>query len=263
MRGRRHVRLDRSPSRTAWWCAARSRGMPIAVALFASAAFRRRRRPRSTRRIRRAHARVAVILEHRDPVAVDSRCSPRPISNDVLAEMADCGPDTCRDAEMLIADRDGKLSEAYPHLGAVRVEAPSPRRRVRATLARRRPRIPDAPASRVALPETASRASRARRSSPGIDGPIAMRLSGRSSSILTRPQIQRSASIPANRINSPASRLALEEPSGTVVGVVDVDAHDLPDELRRRRRRDPAQRPRRRAASQRQRHCDQCTTARP
>jgi hypothetical protein len=42
---------------------------------------------------------------------------------------------------MLIADHDGDLTEAFPHLGAVRVEAPSPRRRVRATLARRRPRI--------------------------------------------------------------------------------------------------------------------------
>jgi Family of unknown function (DUF6101) len=112
------------------------RGMPIAVALPVSAflGVAVRLYPQD----QTGAARVAVILEHRDP-ALSIPLFSATDSNDVLAEWQLWARTFAM--PMLIVDRDGKLSEAYPHLGAVRVEAPSPRRRVRATLARRRPRI--------------------------------------------------------------------------------------------------------------------------
>jgi hypothetical protein len=112
------------------------RGMPIAVSLPVSAFL-----GVAIRLYPQDHtgtARVAVSLEHRDP-ALSIPLFSAPDSNDVLAEWQLWARTFAM--PMLIADRDGKLTEAFPHLGAVRVEAPSPRRRVRATLARRRPRI--------------------------------------------------------------------------------------------------------------------------
>jgi hypothetical protein len=112
------------------------RGIPIAVALpvaaFLGVAVRLYPQDQT------GAARVAVILEHRDP-ALSIPLFSATDSNDVLAEWQLWARTFAM--PMLIADRDGTLSEAFPHLGAVRVEAPSPRRRVRATLGRRRPRI--------------------------------------------------------------------------------------------------------------------------
>jgi hypothetical protein len=112
------------------------RGMPIAVALpvsaFLGVAIRLYPPDHS------GAARVAVILEHRDP-ALSIPLYSATDSDDVLAEWQLWARTFAM--PMLIADRDGKLSQAFPHIGAVRVAAPSPRRRARATLARRRPRI--------------------------------------------------------------------------------------------------------------------------
>jgi Family of unknown function (DUF6101) len=112
------------------------RGMPIAVSLPVSAFL-----GVAIRLYPQDHtgmARVAVSLEHRDP-ALSIPLFSATDSNDVLAEWQLWARTFAM--PMLIADGDGKLTEAFPQMGAVRVEAPSPRRRCRATLARRRPRI--------------------------------------------------------------------------------------------------------------------------
>jgi hypothetical protein len=83
-------------------------------------------------------ARVAVILEHRDP-ALSVPLFSATDSNDVFAEWqlwarAFAMP-------MLVADADGTLREPFTRLGGVRVEKPCPRRRRRGSIATRRPRI--------------------------------------------------------------------------------------------------------------------------
>jgi len=81
---------------------------------------------------------LAVMLEHRDAglsvplmVATDA-------GNDVVAEWQRWANVLGR--PLLIADGEG-FREPFARLGAVRVGAPSPRRRGRATLRRRRPSI--------------------------------------------------------------------------------------------------------------------------
>ena len=81
---------------------------------------------------------LAVMLEHRDQglsvplmVAIDA-------GNDVVAEWQRWARVLGR--PLLIADGDG-FREPFERLGAVRVGAPAPRRRARATLRRRRPSI--------------------------------------------------------------------------------------------------------------------------
>ena len=112
------------------------RGMPIALALPVSAflGVAIRLSPQDHSGI----AQVAVFLEHRDP-ALSIPLFSASDSSDVLAEWQLWARTFA--LPMLIADGDGKLSEAFPRLGEIRIAAPSPRRRGRASLARRRPRI--------------------------------------------------------------------------------------------------------------------------
>jgi hypothetical protein len=82
---------------------------------------------------------VVIRLEHRDPA----------LGVDLYAGADD--PDTIAEWQLwarvlglplLVSDRAGRLSEPFPRLGAVKVAAPSPRRRRRSVLRRRRPSRP-------------------------------------------------------------------------------------------------------------------------
>jgi len=81
---------------------------------------------------------VAVFLEHLDP-ALSIELYSAENSDDVVAEWQLWS--RVLGVPMLIKGEDGVLREPYPHLGAVRVKAPSPRRRRRASLHRRRPKF--------------------------------------------------------------------------------------------------------------------------
>jgi len=112
------------------------RGIPIAVSLPVSAFLGVAIRlfpPDQT-----GGARVAVILEHRDP-ALSVPLFSAADSNDVLAEWQLWARTFAM--PMLVADADGTLREPFARLGGVRVEAPSLRKRGRGAIARRRPRI--------------------------------------------------------------------------------------------------------------------------
>jgi Family of unknown function (DUF6101) len=112
------------------------RGMPIAVSLPVSAFLGvaiRLFAPDQT-----GGARVAVILEHRDP-ALSVPLFTATDSLDVLAEWQTWARIFAM--PMLVADQDGTLREAFPHLGGVRIEKPSARKRRRGAIVRRRPRI--------------------------------------------------------------------------------------------------------------------------
>ena len=83
-------------------------------------------------------ARVAVILEHRDP-ALSVPLFTATDSLDVLAEWQTWARIFAM--PMLVAEPDGTLREAFPRMGGVRIEQPSARKRRRGAIARRRPRI--------------------------------------------------------------------------------------------------------------------------
>src|SRR5277367_3461657 len=83
-------------------------------------------------------ARVAVILEHRDP-ALSIPLFTATDSLDVLAEWQTWARIFA--LPMMVADEGGTLSEPFPMMGAVRVDKPSARKRRRGAIARRRPRI--------------------------------------------------------------------------------------------------------------------------
>jgi hypothetical protein len=83
-------------------------------------------------------ARVAVILEHRDP-ALSIPLFTATDSLDVLAEWQTWARTFAM--PMLVADDDGTLREPFPRLGGVRVDKPSARKRRRGAIAQRRPRI--------------------------------------------------------------------------------------------------------------------------
>jgi hypothetical protein len=83
-------------------------------------------------------ARVAVMLEHRDP-ALSIPLFTATDSNDVLAEWQLWARTFAM--PMLFADGEGRLREPFARIGGVRLETASPRRRRRGALARRRPRI--------------------------------------------------------------------------------------------------------------------------
>jgi hypothetical protein len=112
------------------------RGVPIAVSLPVSAFLGvaiRLFAPDQT-----GGARVAVILEHRDP-ALSVPLFTATDSLDVLAEWRTWARIFAM--PMLVAEPDGTLREAFPRLGGVRIEKPSARKRRRGAVARRRPRI--------------------------------------------------------------------------------------------------------------------------
>jgi len=112
------------------------RGIPIAVSLpvsaFLGVAIRLFPPDRT------GGARVAVILEHRDP-ALSVPLFTASDSLDVLAEWQTWARVFAM--PMLVAGADGTLHEAFSFLGAVRVEEPCARKRSSNAIARRRPRI--------------------------------------------------------------------------------------------------------------------------
>ena len=85
-----------------------------------------------------APGRVAVMLEHRDP-ALSIELFAAHDSNDVMAEWRLWA--RVLGLPLLVADGDGALNEPFPRLGAVRLKAPTARRRRRSPLARRRPKF--------------------------------------------------------------------------------------------------------------------------
>lgn len=85
-----------------------------------------------------APARVAVMLEHRDP-ALSIELYAAPDSTDVVAEWRLWS--RVLGVPQLVLDKDGNLSEPYLRIGSVRHKAPAARRRRRSPLAKRRPRF--------------------------------------------------------------------------------------------------------------------------
>jgi len=81
---------------------------------------------------------VAVFLEHRDP-ALSIELYAAQNSDDVVAEWQLWS--RVLGVPCLVAGSDGALTEPFPRLGAVRTNAPTPRRRRRSPLSKRRPRF--------------------------------------------------------------------------------------------------------------------------
>jgi len=81
---------------------------------------------------------VAVVLEHGDP-ALSLPLFSSSANDDVVAEWQSWG--RVLGLPLLVAERDGSLREPFARLGAVRIEAPTWRRRSRSAIARRRPTI--------------------------------------------------------------------------------------------------------------------------
>jgi Family of unknown function (DUF6101) len=81
---------------------------------------------------------IAVVLEHCDP-ALSLPLFSSSASDDIVAEWQSWG--RVLGLPLLVAERDGSLREPFARLGAVRIEAPTWRRRRRSAIARRRPSI--------------------------------------------------------------------------------------------------------------------------
>jgi hypothetical protein len=81
---------------------------------------------------------VAVYLEHIDP-ALSIELFSAPNADDVVAEWQLWS--RVLGVPCLVTGSDGVLKEPIPHLGGVRIKAPSQRRRRRSSVARRRPRF--------------------------------------------------------------------------------------------------------------------------
>jgi hypothetical protein len=79
---------------------------------------------------------IAVMLEHSDPALSLSLFSSSE-SDDIVAEWQSWG--RALGLPLLVAEADGSLREPFARLGAIRVEAPTWRRRRRTAIARRRP----------------------------------------------------------------------------------------------------------------------------
>ena len=79
---------------------------------------------------------IAIVLEHGDP-ALSLPLFSSPETDDIVAEWQSWG--RALGLPLLVADRDGSLREPFARLGAVRIEAPTWRRRRRSAMARRRP----------------------------------------------------------------------------------------------------------------------------
>ena len=79
---------------------------------------------------------IAVVLEHRDPALSLSLFS-SPEADDIVAEWQSWG--RVLGLPLLVAEGDGSLREPFARLGALRIEAPTWRRRRRTAIARRRP----------------------------------------------------------------------------------------------------------------------------
>jgi hypothetical protein len=79
---------------------------------------------------------IAVVLEHGDP-ALSLPLFSSSASDDIVAEWQAWG--RVLGLPLLVADRDGSLREPFARLGALRIEAPTWRRRRRSAIFRRRP----------------------------------------------------------------------------------------------------------------------------
>jgi hypothetical protein len=78
---------------------------------------------------------IAVVLEHADP-ALSLPLFASPECDDIVAEWQSWG--RVLGLPLLVAEGDGSLREPFARLGAVRVEAPTWRRRRRTAIGRRR-----------------------------------------------------------------------------------------------------------------------------
>ena len=81
---------------------------------------------------------IDVVLEHGDP-ALSLPLFSSSACDDIVAEWQSWG--RVLGLPLLVAERDGSLREPFARLGAVRVEAPTWRRRRSSALASRRPKI--------------------------------------------------------------------------------------------------------------------------
>ncbi len=80
---------------------------------------------------------IAVVLEHGDP-SLSLPLFAAAESDDIVAEWQSWG--RVLGLPLLVAESDGSLREPFARLGALRIEAPTWRRRRRSAIARRRPR---------------------------------------------------------------------------------------------------------------------------
>jgi hypothetical protein len=79
---------------------------------------------------------IAVVLEHPDPaLSLPLFCAPE--ADDIVAEWQSWG--RVLGLPLLVAEGDGKFREPFARMGALRIEAPTWRRRRRSAIARRRP----------------------------------------------------------------------------------------------------------------------------
>jgi len=81
---------------------------------------------------------IAVVLEHGDP-ALSLPLFSSSTSDEIVAEWQSWG--RVLGLPLLVAEQDGSLREPFARIGALRVEAPSWRRRRRSVIARRRPLV--------------------------------------------------------------------------------------------------------------------------
>jgi Family of unknown function (DUF6101) len=79
---------------------------------------------------------IAVVLEHGDP-ALSLPLFSAGASDEIVAEWQSWG--RVLGLPLLVAERDGSVREPFARLGALRIEAPTWRRRRRFAIARRRP----------------------------------------------------------------------------------------------------------------------------
>src|SRR5271155_2008080 len=79
---------------------------------------------------------IDVVLEHGDP-ALSLPLFSSSATDDIVAEWQSWG--RVLGLPLLVAERDGSLREPFARLGALRIEAPTWRRRRRSALAKRRP----------------------------------------------------------------------------------------------------------------------------
>src|SRR5271170_107734 len=79
---------------------------------------------------------IEVVLEHGDP-ALSLPLFSSSATDDIVAEWQSWG--RVLGLPLLVADRDGSLREPFARIGALRVEAPTWRRRRRSAIAKRRP----------------------------------------------------------------------------------------------------------------------------
>jgi Family of unknown function (DUF6101) len=110
------------------------RGMPMALNLplsaFRGIAIRLSGKPDES------PSSIAIVLEHGDP-ALSLPLFSSPEIDDIVEEWQAWG--RALGLPLLVADCDGGLREPFARLGAVRIEAPTWRRRRRSAMARRRP----------------------------------------------------------------------------------------------------------------------------